>query len=94
MGKVSLVKTKGKLKHELYEAINLIGGLEKYVNSTDKIMLKPNLNGLEGYTNIKLVESLIELLFDFSFRNIFIAEATFGNPQMTDMFLKKPDSMN
>jgi uncharacterized protein (DUF362 family) len=61
MGKVSLVKTKGNLKQELQQALDLIGGLDTYVHPGDKIMLKPNLNGLEGYTNRKLVASLIEI---------------------------------
>ncbi|MGA1874465.1 MAG: DUF362 domain-containing protein [bacterium] len=89
MGKVSLVRTKGNLKQELQQALTLIGGLDTYVHPGDKVMLKPNLNGLEGYTRRELVASLIELLFDHKVKDIFLAEATFGSPHMTDMFFKK-----
>jgi len=89
MGKVSLVRTRGNLKQELHEALDFIGGLDTYVHPGERIMLKPNLNGLEGYTRRELVASLIELLFDHKVKNIFLGEATFGSPHMTDMFFKK-----
>ena len=89
MGKVSITKTDEGIKKGLIKALNQIGGLEKYISHNDKIMLKPNLNGTEGITNIELAESLIRLLLDFKVQNIIIAESTFGNQYMTDMFFNK-----
>ncbi|MBI4619926.1 MAG: DUF362 domain-containing protein [Desulfobacterales bacterium] len=89
MGKVSLVKTAEGIKEGLCKAIDLIGGLGLFVQKSDQVMLKPNLNGLEGYTNKELVEALIQLLIDFSVKKIFMAEATFGDAQMTNMFFEK-----
>ena len=89
MGKVSLVKTTEGIKEGLSKAVDLIGGMNHFVQKSDRVLLKPNLNGLEGDTNKELVEALIRLLIDFSVKKIFMAEATFGNAQMTDMFLEK-----
>jgi uncharacterized protein (DUF362 family) len=89
MGIVSVTKTNNGIKQSVVKAIELIGGIEKYISRTDKIMLKPNLNGTEGLTNIELVESLIQLLLDFGAKDIIIAESTFGNAQITDMCFEK-----
>ncbi len=79
MGKVSLVKTHGGVKESLGKALDLIGGLGRYVKRNDRVMLKPNLNGVEGCTDRDLVEALIQLLSDFGVGKIFIAESTFGD---------------
>jgi len=89
MGKVSIVRTNEGIKNSLIRALGLIDGLENYISHNDKVMLKPNLNGTEGITNIGLVESLIQLLQDFNVKEIIIAESTFGNQHITDMcFIK------
>jgi len=89
MGCVSITRTKGNIKRALSDALSLIGGLETYVRKGDKVMLKPNLNGTEGVTNIELVEGLIQMLLDLNVRDIMIAESAFGPAQFTDMFFKK-----
>lgn len=89
MGKVSIVKTTNGIKAGLARALELAGGLAAFVAQADTIMLKPNLNGTEGLTNITLVESLIQLLLDSGMRNIFIAESTFGSAEMTDICFDK-----
>lgn len=89
MGKVSIVRTDHNLNDNLQRALNLIGGLDHFITPHETVMLKPNLNGLEGYTNIILVEALIQMLLDLPVRKIVIAEATFGSAQMTEMFFHK-----
>jgi len=89
MGCVSITRTKGNIKRALSDALSLIGGLETYIRKSDKVMLKPNLNGTEGVTNIELVEALIQMLLDSNIRDILIAESAFGPAQFTDMFFKK-----
>ncbi|MFB3895804.1 MAG: DUF362 domain-containing protein [bacterium] len=89
MGKVSIVKTNLGIKPALIKSIELIGGLEKYLKHTDKIMLKPNINGTEGITSLDLTESIIQLLNDFGVKEILIAEAAFGPPHLTDTFFHK-----
>jgi uncharacterized protein (DUF362 family) len=89
MGKVSLVKIDRGVKESLSHALDLIGGLGRFIRRGDKVMLKPNLNGAEGYTDKDLVESLIQLLQDFGVGKIVIAESTFGDGRMTNMFFHK-----
>jgi len=89
MGCVSITRTKGNIKRALSDALSLIGGLETCVRKGDRVMLKPNLNGTEGVTNIELVEGLIQMLLDSNIRDIMIAESAFGPAQFTDMFFKK-----
>lgn len=52
-------------------------------------MLKPNLNGTEGLTNLELTESLIQLLTEYGVNKIAIGESTYGNQSMTDMCFEK-----
>jgi len=89
MSRVALKQINSGMKSSLNELINLIGGLDEFLNHDDVVLLKPNINGKEGVTNIKLVKSLIELLLDFKVKKIVIGEATFGNSQMTDVYFEK-----
>jgi len=89
MGIVSIAKTNSGIKEGLAIALDLIGGLREFINHNDRIMLKPNLNGTEGVTNIEFTETLIRLLSDFKVKKIAIAESTFGNQNITDMCFNK-----
>jgi uncharacterized protein (DUF362 family) len=88
MNKVSIRKIKSSIKDSLELALKDIGGIETIMKPTDRVMLKPNINGDECVTNIKLVDSLIELLKEHSINNIVIAESTFGNAQVTNHCFK------
>jgi uncharacterized protein (DUF362 family) len=76
MGKISVVKTQMGIKPALIRALDLVGGLNCFVGRSDRVMLKPNLNGEEGYTDRNLVEALIQLLIDSGMRSISIGEST------------------
>ncbi len=89
MGKVSLVKTTPGIKQALRNALELIGGLARYVESNDHVLVKPNLNGFEGITNKELVEALLQLLIDYNVKNLSIGEATFGDERVTDAYFNK-----
>lgn len=89
MGRVSIVRTNQGIGESLTQAIELIGGLEQYISKSDRVLLKPNLNGADVYTNKELVGSLIEMLLDLGVSRVFIAESTFGNAGMTKMFFEK-----
>jgi|WetSurMetagenome_2_1015567.scaffolds.fasta_scaffold76189_2 uncharacterized protein (DUF362 family) len=89
MGKVSLTKVSGDIKQSVNSCLDNIGGLQTFVKPDDHVLLKPNINGTEGLTNIKIVESMILLLNDRGIKRITIAESTFGDAHMTDLcFLK------
>lgn len=89
LGRVSIVRTGKGIPEALDESLKLIGGLQRFVGRSDNIMLKPNLNGADVYTNKVLVGALIERLLDLGVRRVFIGESTFGNARNTDMFFQK-----
>ena len=83
MGKVSIVKTRHGLQQSLSKLIDSLGGFGNFISPDDRVMLKPNLNDYENFTSAELTSALIKLLLDFKVKNIFIAESTFGNGQIT-----------
>jgi uncharacterized protein (DUF362 family) len=87
--KISLVKTNSGIKEALVKALDLIGGLDSFLGRSDRVMLKPNLNGEEGFTNRDLVEALIQLLLDSGVRSLSIGESTFGNATTTAHLFRK-----
>jgi uncharacterized protein (DUF362 family) len=88
MGHVSLVRHQGNVKDSLSRALDLIGGLGRYVSPNDRVLLKPNLNDAKGYTNITLTESLIQMLLDLRAKP-FMAESTFGDAKMTNTLFRQ-----
>lgn len=88
MGRVSIVRHNGNVKDSLSRALDLIGGLGRYVNPNDRVLLKPNLNDTAVFTNISLTESLIQMLMDLRAKPL-IAESTFGNANMTDAIFRQ-----
>ncbi len=89
MGRVSIVRTETGMSPALERALDLIGGIGQCIRRGDAVLLKPNINGTEGVTSVELVEHLIRVLKDFGAGTIVLAEATFGNERMTDMFFAK-----
>ena len=89
MTKVGIQKTSGNYKNDLHKLIKLIGGIENFIGIEDVVMIKPNINGLEAITNIGLVAALIEILIDFGVKKVFVAESSFGDEKMTQMYFKK-----
>lgn len=86
---VSLVKTLRGVPEALEESLGLLGGLGRFVRRGDRVLLKPNLNGVEGCTDRALSEALLRLLLDFGAGKVFFAESTFGDAKMTDMLFEK-----
>jgi uncharacterized protein (DUF362 family) len=89
MGKVSIVKTDIGIKPALLKSIDLIGSIAAYIDHSDKVMLKPNINGTEGITNLELTESMVQILTEFGVKEIMIAESAFGPPHLTETFFQK-----
>jgi uncharacterized protein (DUF362 family) len=88
MGSVSVIRHSGNVRDSLSRALDLIGGLRRFVGPNDRVLLKPNLNDVAVFTHVSLTESLIELLLDLRAKP-FIAESTFGNVNMTDAIFRQ-----
>ena len=52
-------------------------------------MIKPNINGTEAITNIDLVAALVELLSDYGVKKPVVAESSFGDEKMTQVYFAK-----
>jgi uncharacterized protein (DUF362 family) len=89
MAKVGLVRTAGGIQQALVRALDLIGGLGRFVSHSDRVLLKPNLNDDQVYTSPELVVALIELLRDQGAGEVAIGESTFGDARMTAALLRK-----
>jgi uncharacterized protein (DUF362 family) len=70
---VSIRKTDTNIKAAMEQSLNDLGGLNKIIDTHDSVVLKPNVNGTECVTNIRVVEALIEILREHSIENIAIA---------------------
>ncbi len=86
--RVSLVRHQGSICETLARALDLIGGLGRFIKPNDRVLLKPNLNDAEACTNLALTEALIRMLLDHRAAP-FIAEATFGDGKTTRMYFRK-----
>ena len=66
------------LKGDIKKAMKLIGGFEKSLKKTDKILIKPNMNTADpwpqGGTDPAFLEALILVLKDEGYQNITVAD--------------------
>jgi len=82
MTRISIVQN-GNVEAAVHEAIDLIGGIEAFVKSGDKIVIKPNLTtALPSSTGLTtdpyVVEAVINLCMERSPAEIVIAEGSGG----------------
>jgi uncharacterized protein (DUF362 family) len=68
------------LKGDIKKAMNLIGGFEKSLKKTDRILIKPNMNSAHPYpgggSDASFLEALILVLKDEGYQNVTIADLT------------------
>ena len=66
------------LKGDIQKAVKLIGGFEKSLKKTDKILIKPNMNTGDpwpgGGTDAAFLEALILVLKDEGYQNLSVAD--------------------
>jgi uncharacterized protein (DUF362 family) len=82
--KVALVSSKGyeeKNNHAIENAIELIGGIERFVRADDVVLIKPNLvntyDGKSGnVTHFSLIRPIVKACFRAGARKIFVGEGT------------------
>jgi uncharacterized protein (DUF362 family) len=89
MGSVSIIKIKNTIREGLEKALELIGGLSRFVGQNERIMLKPNINGTDVITKPALLEAIIQMLLDYGIKSISIGESSFGNARITDAYFNR-----
>ena len=68
------------LKGDIRKVVKLIGGFEKSLKKSDKILLKPNMNSAHTYpgggTEAEFLQALISVLKDEGYENVTVADCT------------------
>lgn len=68
------------LKGDIKKAVYMIGGFEKSLKKTDRILIKPNLNSAHphpgGGTDAEFLQALILVLKDEGYENLTVADMT------------------
>jgi uncharacterized protein (DUF362 family) len=67
--KIAIAKVKESVYQTLKEAIDLLGGIEKYVSAKEKVLIKPNLctkrkSESGATTDKRIIEALIKIVKD------------------------------
>ncbi len=76
---VSKVVAEADLKTSIRQAVNLIGGLDKVIESGDKVTIKPNLNTADPYpasSDPAFIKALGELILEAGASKIEIIESS------------------
>lgn len=79
---VSFVPASGALKDDILKAINLLGGLDKSIHPSDRVLIKPNFNSDDpppGSTALDFLTCVIEIMREYGCRRIAVGESA-GRP--------------
>ncbi len=91
VGMIMATKLDQDLPGDIRKAMKLVGGFEKSLNKTDKILIKPNMNTGDpwpgGGTDHAFLKALIVVLKDEGYHNITVAD-TCGPWGPTDRVIK------
>ncbi len=88
MSRVSIARTTASISMAVEHALELVGGMASFASPGDRALIKPNLNGDEGFTHPEVTAALVRLLREDGVRDIAIAESSFGSAAVTDRFFQ------
>lgn len=79
MNKVAKVKVERDLKGAISEAVNQIGGFEKFINPGEVVLLKPNFNTADPFpasTDIGFLRAVIELVYALDPKIVMLGDSS------------------
>jgi len=79
MQKVAKLKVEKDLRETILEAVNLIGGFEKFVNKGEVVLLKPNFNTADPFpasTDFEFLKAVVKLVYDFGVKIAMIGDSS------------------
>lgn len=89
---ISASKLDKDVKGDILKAVKKIGGFEKALKKTDKILIKPNMNTADpwpgGGTDTRFLDALIKVLQDAGYSKLTVAD-TSGPWGPTERIIKK-----
>lgn len=78
MKKLARVKFEKDLKETIWRAINLIGGLEKFIQKGDVVLIKPNFNTPDpppASTDLEFLKTIVEMVYEREPKLVIIGES-------------------
>lgn len=78
MEEVSQVKVKDNLKESILKATDAIGGLGKFIQTGDVVMIKPNFNTADSFpasTDLEFLKTVVELIYEHGAKLVMIGES-------------------
>lgn len=79
MDKVSKIKVEGSLKETVVKAVNKIGGLVKFINAGEVVLLKPNFNTADPFpasTDFEFLKTVVELVYECGAKMVIVGDAS------------------
>jgi len=78
-GIVSKIKVKNNLKQAILEAVNLLGGFEKFIKPGEVVLLKPNFNTADPFpasTDLEFLKAVVELVYQCEPKIVMIGDSS------------------
>lgn len=79
MNKVSKIKVGENLKEAIVKAVNEVGGLAKFVNIGEVVLLKPNFNTADPFpasTDFEFLKTMVELVYEAGAKMVIVGDAS------------------
>lgn len=79
MIKVAKVKVKGALRKTILEAVDLIGGFQKFIKRGEVVLLKPNFNTADPFpasSDPEFLKAVVELVYDAGAKIAMIGDSS------------------
>jgi len=79
MEKVAKVKIEKGLREAILEAVDIIGGFEKFINRGEVVLLKPNFNSADPFpasTDFEFLKAVVKLVYDYGAKIVMIGDSS------------------
>ncbi len=79
MNKVAKIKVKDNLKKCILEAIDTIGGFDKFINTGEVVLLKPNFNTADpppASSALDFIRAVVELVYEHGAKIVMIGDSS------------------
>jgi uncharacterized protein (DUF362 family) len=79
MKKVSKIKFEGNLREVILKAVNLIGGLEKFIKRGEVVLIKPNFNTADPFpasTDFEFLKEVVKLIYEREPKLVMVGDSS------------------
>jgi len=79
MSKLSKIQVENNLKEGILQAVNELGGFEKFINRGETVLLKPNFNTADpapASTDLEFLKTVVELVYECGAKIVMIGDSS------------------